>query len=61
MSQKYYMFITDSPDNFTVESYTKYVTTVDSFCGMLTDPEFFEDIMEVGIQGGGQTIFLGTP
>ena len=46
MEQKYYMYITNSPSRFWIDSYTKYITTVEGFCDMLTNGDFFENIME---------------
>lgn len=35
--QQIYMYITDSPDLFWIESYTKYITTLDCFADMFMD------------------------
>jgi hypothetical protein len=48
--QQYYMYITDSPDQFWIESYTRYITTVEGFADMLVSSKFFEDMMEINFQ-----------
>lgn len=46
--QQYYMYITDSPDQFWIESYTLYITTLEGFSEMLTvSSKFFKDQMEI--------------
>lgn len=37
ITEQLYMYITDSPDHFWIESYTKYITTLDGFADMFTD------------------------
>ena len=43
MSQQLYMFITDSPEQYWIESYTKYITTVEGFADMLVSEDFLND------------------
>lgn len=48
--QQYYMYITDSPDQFWIESYTCYITTLEGFSDMLMESEFFEDQMRIDLK-----------
>ena len=50
MIKQHYMYITDSPDHYWKESYTKYITTLEGFSDMLTSSKFFEDFMEMDFQ-----------
>lgn len=37
MQEKFYMYITDSSEHFSVSSYTKFITTLDSFTDMFVE------------------------
>lgn len=37
ITEQLYMYITDSPDQFWIDSYTKYITTLDGFADMFID------------------------
>ncbi len=50
MSKQYYMYITDSPDRYWIESYTKYITTVEGFADMLISEDFFKDRLDSTFQ-----------
>lgn len=54
------MYITHSPSRFWIDSYTKYITTIDGFGDMLANNEFFEEMMEVYFQEV-QQFFLSPP
>lgn len=43
MTKQLYMFINDPVDSYYIESYTKFLTTVESFADMLCDEEFLGD------------------
>lgn len=43
MTKQLYMFINDPVDNYHIESYTKYITTVEGFADMLVSEKFLDD------------------
>lgn len=43
MTKQLYMFINDPVDSYYIESYTKYITTVEGFADMLASKQFLDD------------------
>mgnify|MGYP000704706206 CR=1 FL=1 len=43
MTKQLYMFINDPVDRYYIESYTKYITTVEGFADMLANDKFLSD------------------
>lgn len=50
MTKQLYMFINDPVDSYYIESYTKYITTVEGFADMLANDKFFDDTLDTYFQ-----------
>lgn len=48
MTKQLYMFINDPVDSYYIESYTKFITTVEGFADMLANNEFLADTQLLG-------------